>query len=192
MECNRCGRTETARWYGKRTGNPYCCSCYRKEYVAKNREKALEAQRKANSSEKSRRARKEYAQTDRGKEIIRKSERQRYADNPEKYRAKNRTDEQRARLRRHYRENKSYYTEKSIRRQRKLAKASLGGDFKEETVEVYNQCPEGYEVDHIVPVKGYDYIDGERQHVVCGLHIPWNLQIIPKEQNRSKSCNLYS
>jgi hypothetical protein len=48
----------------------------------------------------------------------------------------------------------------------------------DEIAYIYENCPEGYEVDHIIPLKGKN---------VSGLHVPSNLQYLTIEENRKKS-----
>lgn len=49
-------------------------------------------------------------------------------------------------------------------------------DFEELKL-IYLECPEGFQVDHIVPLQS---------NKICGLHVPWNLQYLTEEQNKSK------
>ena len=64
----------------------------------------------------------------------------------------------------------------------------LTNEHKKEITEMYRSCLEiskqtgaQHHVDHIVPLKGKE---------VCGLHVPWNLQILTATENLSKNNRL--
>lgn len=48
---------------------------------------------------------------------------------------------------------------------------------KRAVLEFYKNCPEGFEVDHIIPLK---------HPLVCGLHNIYNLQYLPSKVNNKK------
>lgn len=90
-------------------------------------------------------------------------------------------------FKRYYAENKERYREHDARRRWLKEKATL--NLSEEQVQQMRDMywlardltavsGELYEVDHIIPLRGVD---------ICGLHVPWNLQILPRDLNRSKN-----
>jgi hypothetical protein len=64
------------------------------------------------------------------------------------------------------------------RRKRMIGGQVIARLHTKETTALYAACPIGYEVDHIVPLLG---------RLVCGLHVPWNLQYLTSTDNRRKS-----
>ena len=64
----------------------------------------------------------------------------------------------------------------ALRRQR--MSNPLSKLHSKETRKFYVDKPEGYHVDHIVPLKGEN---------VSGLHVPWNLQYLTIQENKTKS-----
>lgn len=64
-------------------------------------------------------------------------------------------------------------------RARKLNAITKWADV-EKIKQIYNNCPEGYHVDHIIPLQG---------KYVCGLHVENNLQYLLASENLSKGNN---
>jgi len=87
----------------------------------------------------------------------------------------------------YYESNKDACIERSAKRRARKLKATPPWLTEEHIKEIKNfywlaqdlklVTGETYHVDHIVPLKGKS---------VCGLHVPWNLQILPADINLSK------
>lgn len=74
--------------------------------------------------------------------------------------------------------NQSYYAAK--RKSAKLQAIPKWADLNK-IKEIYKNCPEGYHVDHIFPLRGENS---------CGLHVENNLQYLTAEENMRKGNKL--
>jgi len=100
---------------------------------------------------------------------------------------KERKDKVNKKQREYYQQNKQYYITKGYLRNKKRQQAQPKWLTEEHLFilqEIYDlrrlrseATGVEHHVDHIVPLRGQD---------VCGLHVPWNLQVIPATENLSK------
>lgn len=86
-------------------------------------------------------------------------------------------DRESIRAKEKYLANKEYYISKSIAYRRGLKDKRPAWASISELRTIYDNCPEGYHVDHIVPLNGA---------LVSGLHVENNLQYLPAKENLSK------
>lgn len=125
----------------------------------------------------------EYYNNNKGKVCLKKKE---YYENNKHYFNrlsreywKNNKEEIAKYKKKYYENNKSYYNERSQARKRNLNVASLGGVYREETIKIYKEArARELTVDHIWPIKGESW---------CGLHVPWNMQLISLHENDCKN-----
>lgn len=65
-----------------------------------------------------------------------------------------------------------------IRRYLMIGEQKISKRYIKEIKEIYRNCPDEHEVDHIIPLRG---------KTVNGLHVPWNLQYLPSLENKQKA-----
>lgn len=90
---------------------------------------------------------------------------------------KNNPDIIKAQRDRSYKKNRAIYIESARNREMKLKERAFEHE-KSARYAFYKNTPEGYEVDHEIPLK---------HELVCGLHCIANLQYLTTEANRKKS-----
>jgi hypothetical protein len=94
-----------------------------------------------------------------------------YADNE---------DHEKARAAKWKKDNRGRVNANTANRRARLLQATppwLTTEHKKKIREFYEACPDGYQVDHIEPLKGKN---------ACGLHVPWNLQYLTALDNNKK------
>lgn len=118
-------------------------------------------------------------------EKIKKKSRKWRRDNPEKARLqdslKSKTrcrKTENLRSREYRKNNPEKINARSAEYRNKKKCSGLYRAYRSEIRQFYKNCPEGFEVDHILPIS---------HKLICGLHVPWNLQYLSKTDNRKKS-----
>jgi len=169
--CNRCLKSKPLSEFCKNKTAKFgvsslcrvCQSTYNKEYRERNRQTLLQADkdRYSNNTEHLK-----------AKAAKHKSENKEYYDNYNKS---------------YYRLNKHKFLAANSKRRKVIVRATpdwLSSSHKQKIENFYwlaqdlrATSGETYHVDHIVPLQGKN---------VCGLHVPWNLQVLPADLNLQK------
>jgi hypothetical protein len=153
-----------------------CVECQRIEWERSN-EKRAEYFQAYNNSDAGKAAKKKYYENN--KEIV-------------KIKAMTRSNEQRQKYRKAWKLKHPEEVKASTKHRRDKHKQAtpkwLTSEHKKQIRQLYVDAMVTsrvtgipYVVDHIVPLRGED---------VCGLHVPWNLQIMTREENLRKSNKL--
>ena len=161
-------------WRGFKTGVLICVKCYASQYNAKNRSELSNKRNQwvKQNKEKFKAIQKRY--NDSGK--AKASRDKLISKNPEYYRRRAVERANKAKILnpdKYLGYQRCYQGIRSRLKRHKLAEF-----YKSSVQEFYCNRPENMTVDHIIPLKN---------DLVCGLHVPWNLQYISQSQNSIKS-----
>ena len=134
------------------------------------------------------------ANPERHKELNRKSLRAKYAKNPEYFKKQSKKyfesnpekalKGHREACKKHRLNNLSYFANREANHRASKLQAMpkwLTAEQLQQIKSIYDSCPTGYHVDHIIPLQGEN---------VSGLHVSWNLQHLPALENIKKGNKL--
>lgn len=164
-KCTQCGASKPLSEYGKASTcvdgtRSYCKACH------KLRKDAWRAKHKGHHNEKCRR----WTAENPGKK---RQATKKYSSKPE-------TKKKQAEYKREYRKRNPEQSRAWVSsRRKKFRQATPAWVDKKAIRAIYAEAAaRGLTVDHIVPL---------RHNFVSGLHVPWNLQLLPASENYSKS-----
>jgi hypothetical protein len=201
--CTRCHECHPASFFNRDKTRadgvyPQCKNCSRKAGLAsraKHYEKRIEGNRrwKKENAERHREYNIKWVRENREKaRVYCRSYRERFPEVVGKWQRENRdrvrenqrrwVDENRDRrnalARLNDKANPTRRRAKNAKYRASLSKATPSWADHEMIALIYSECPPGYDVDHIFPLKGKNS---------CGLHVVENLQYLPASENRRKS-----
>lgn len=173
-ECTGCKQTKDFSEFGKRNNRPCgyrskCKECCKKA-IDPIKNKKYHQDRYQSNKESYKQNSKNWYQNN--KEAHREFMRAWYEENKEEY-LNGRKE--------YYQDNKKAFRERDSKRRALEIQAIPSWADRQKLKEIYQNCPDGYEVDHIIPLNN---------KTVCGLHVPSNLQYLTVEENRKKGNKL--
>lgn len=178
-ECITCKTNRTYKWFNDTEGR-VCATCHRRHKREKNPadyERYLRDKTNYRTRNPERVSKQKKDARLKKYEIYKKKCTDRYWSNPEKSREEKRL----GRLKNPFPARLS-----SVMRKKNVKRATPPWAkllYKKDFINIYKNRPEGYHVDHIIPLKGVNKLG---EHFVSGLHVPWNLQYLRAEDNMKK------
>ena len=192
--CTKCNETKGLSEFYKKKGGKFgvsghckvCTSKHMKNYYQENKEAILEYHK--NYHQENKETLLDYSRNyyQENKKVISGRMKNYYQENKEVF--KNYRKENKEVLKNYRKENRALYNATEAKRRSLKLRATPEWLTEEQDLEIkaYYKKAKALEkkdgiqrhVDHIVPLKGKN---------ICGLHVPWNLQVLTAEENLRKS-----
>jgi len=152
----------------KRKNNPDKLKGYNKKYREKHREEVLFY------SKEHYKANKEYHRTK--QKAYYKANKEKINAHNKEYREKNK-EKVKIHAKKYRENNRGIFRAIQAKRRARILQATPAWANLQQIKNIYTQCPNGYHVDHVVPLRGKN---------VCGFHVENNLQYLKPRENVQK------